>query len=442
MTGPFENSMDSMITSLKTMRTGKLLSLILASGFLVKLAVFIYRGDIDIGGDAGQYNVWAMSIINNFSYVDLSWFPYFKPPGYPFFLSIIYFFSPQNFLLVKFIQIIISTFTAFILFKIGTQIFSEKVGIIAALIFTFHPYAIEQCLHLQTAHPFMLLSSSTIFFLLKYTGTASENKISALVFAGIFLGLGTLTRPNFILLLPIAVFWLYLKDKKIKEILKPCLVLIFSFTVTLSPWVIRNYIKYDEFIWCVPIGGYNFWVSNSAEQHEALTTDDRERFLYLDRGGVFVDKTQHVYAKLEKDFNISELSPKAQERLWYREAFDFIKNNPGDYLELVVYKILNYIRPWLKPWAYPTEYVLVSGVINTPLLIFGLAGLIIALRNPEYRHSTLILLLWFLSGVFTHSFFTVQTRYRFIEVDIFIFIFAAHLLLTLRQKYFSPSVKS
>ena len=117
MTGPFENSMDSMITSLKTMRTGKLLSLILASGFLVKLAVFIYRGDIDIAGDAGQYNVWAMSIINNFSYVDLSWFPYFKPPGYPFFLSIIYFFSPQNFLLVKFIQIIISTATAFILFN-------------------------------------------------------------------------------------------------------------------------------------------------------------------------------------------------------------------------------------------------------------------------------------------------------------------------------------
>ena len=129
------------------------------------------------------------------------------------------------------------------------------------------------------------------------------------------------------------------------------------------------------------------------------------------------------------------MSPKAQERLWYQEAFVYIKNNPRDYMELVAYKILNYLRPWLKPWAYPTKYVLASGVINIPILILGLTGLIIALRSFEHRHNSLLLLLFFLSCIFTHSIFTTQTRYRFIEVDIFLFIFVSHLIFILRQSW-------
>ena len=97
---------------MRSISTNRLLAVILASGILVKIFVLIFslfsrlkskqfEVTQEIAGDEIQYNAWAIGILNDFSYIDLSWLAAFKPPIYPLFLSIIYLFSPQNFFLVK-----------------------------------------------------------------------------------------------------------------------------------------------------------------------------------------------------------------------------------------------------------------------------------------------------------------------------------------------------
>lgn len=432
---------------MRPLSSTKLLIAILVSGFLLKISVLIIVtfnipslpqfGALpeDIVGDEVHYNAWAMGLLNDFSYIDISYQTVTTAPGYPFFLYVIYLFSPQNFLLVKVIQILLSTFSAYIIFNIGSYIFSRREGILASLIFTFHPYAIDQCLHLQTAQLYIFLSATSIFFLLKYHKTKTKNKIRDLFYSGVLVGLGTLTRPNLILLVPVVIAWLVLDDWKIKAILKPASVFIFAFSLAMTPWTIRNYMKYDEFIWGTAGGGANFFTANSHVVYEALTTDDPKRFHYLNYEANHIENTNAAVQKFERKYNYSRLSPKMKEKLWYNEAFVYIENNPSEFFKLVVYKVLNYLRPWLKPMAWPKKYVILSGIINVPVLVFGLGGLFLGLRNPETRNGTLLFLMYFFTGIFTHAIYSAMSRYRFYEIDIYMFIFASHLFFTLKPKF-------
>ena len=255
-----------------------------------------------------------------------------------------------------------------------------------------------------------------------------------LFLSGLISGAAILTRPTFIIFIPVSALWFFIIKREISTFLKSSLILIFSCALVLSPWIIRNYLLFDEFIFCNDAGGYNFFVGNSQENYERLTTKDRHRFNYLNFKGLFIDKPNKQIKEFVKSANFYELTPKAKEKLWYKSAFIYIENNKAQWIKLLFLKMWDYLRSYLNPMCYAKKYVLGSLFINSSIFIFGIRGLFLAFRDEKLKKGTLLFILYFLASIFVHAIYHSQNRFRIVYIDFYLYIFASYAFIKLIGK--------
>lgn len=146
-------------------------------------------------------------------------------------------------------SIFFGTLTVTVFYLIGKGIIDQKIAFVSAIILAFHPYAVRFSAD--------IISESTYFFFFTFAlglGFFAITNGRLLLFAltGICTALAYLTRPEGIGILLIVAAWYLLKDLvriKIvwKEKLVSILVLVFSFLVISSPYLI--YIKKETGVW-------------------------------------------------------------------------------------------------------------------------------------------------------------------------------------------------
>ena len=107
----------------------------------------------------------------------------------------------------------------------------------------------------------MLLAAGAVYSLYCPCGLITTRRV---VIAGVLCGLAMLARPNFIVFLPLAALYVWLRHRfRLSGILRVCIFL--SVTIlTISPWTTFNYIRSGGAL--IPVttgGGYNFWLGNS-----------------------------------------------------------------------------------------------------------------------------------------------------------------------------------
>ena len=94
-----------------------------------------------IAGDAVLYQYLAKSIMDHFSFANNE----MRTPGFPFFLSIIYFIVGFKPWIVILIQIILNSYCVFLIYKITSKAFNETAGLFAAFIIAIDPHQILIC---------------------------------------------------------------------------------------------------------------------------------------------------------------------------------------------------------------------------------------------------------------------------------------------------------
>jgi len=82
--------------------------------------------------------------------------------------------------------------------------------------------------------------------LLLYRAKESK-KLTPSVLCGLTLGAASLCRPAILTFVPLAPVFFFIPKGKVREGMKKGLVLIALFLITLTPWIIRNYIAYGRF---------------------------------------------------------------------------------------------------------------------------------------------------------------------------------------------------
>ncbi|MCB0507984.1 MAG: glycosyltransferase family 39 protein [Bacteroidetes bacterium] len=220
----------------------------------------VIKNQILIFDSLGYHNL-ALCIKNYFTFCGDA----FRTPVYPFFVAIVYsIFGDYSFTAII-VQIFLNLFSIILMYKIGKTLFSNKVGFVAALLFSLDLH------HLIFIYQILTETIYTTVFLLGllYFLKGLKTKLyKYFMLTGIIYGISTLIRPisqYYIACLLVFVFLWYIKD--LKSGIKNIAIIGIAYFIVIAPWCYRNYVEYDHFA-ISNIKGYNllFW---NASYYEA-----------------------------------------------------------------------------------------------------------------------------------------------------------------------------
>jgi 4-amino-4-deoxy-L-arabinose transferase-like glycosyltransferase len=215
----------------------------------------------------------------------------YRPPGYPFFLSRVYWIFGHYPQLGVVANIIFSLGILILTYLIVRKIWDEKIARWSMIILTFFPSQILFVNLLATEPMFTMLFLASIYMLI----VSAENKkyqLYYLLVSGIILGLATLTRPLLLIYPVLVILYLYLKNRSVPLVLKYSAVYLIGFLMVITPWMLRN--KIDKGSFSISTNsGINFLIGNqpgSGMGWNQLVTDefaigDPTRETYIDSVG-------------------------------------------------------------------------------------------------------------------------------------------------------------
>ncbi len=163
----------------------------------------------------------------------------FQGPGYPVLLSLVSKFTGDLFVAGKWISIISAVLCLWLMFELFKQLFSEWVGVGAALLSTTVIEFPEFSLQATTDIFFLLLC---LVALVLFTGAYFSLRMR-IIFAAFFTGVAYLTRYNGVFLLACFVFAILvmnLFEKAWRERVILTGVFVAAFSLTILPWLIAN----------------------------------------------------------------------------------------------------------------------------------------------------------------------------------------------------------
>jgi len=339
-------------------------------------------------------------------------------PVYLYFLTLVKKLVNMDWIYVKTIQSIIGASICLLLLALGTRLFSRETGILSALIYAIYGNLIILESTLEPTVFVLLFNLLTLLFLLlsKDQHRSNQYRFLMLALAGITCGFSIITKPNFLLFLPIGICFLMLYPPA-PESMKPRIwqsILFFSISsLVVLPITLRNYMKFDELILVTADAGKVFYHGNgkgsSALEGVALADEG-----FAEEGAQEPDYAHVLYREAAKTISGSNLSPSESSKFWFNKTLAEIIQDPVAALRLQLKKLfyffndyeMHYIASAYKEYTQSLSYPLIRyGVIAA----LGILGMLLSLK---YFHRLFLvygmILLYLLSGLL----FLVQSRYR------------------------------
>lgn len=401
-------------------RTRQLLILILVAAVLIRIPVALLMGDqvTELPGiqDQISYDALARSLLAGRGYsFTKNWYP-FTPPNtptahwsflYPLYLAGTYAITGYHPLAARLLQGAVGgALLCFLVYKIGRRVADENTGLVAAGLAAVYGYFIYYNVALMTETFSVVLILLTLYLSIEL----KENPTPILwVGLGLSLGLAALLRQTVLLFAPFLLLWLFL-ELRARGIrwwyFALPVVIIF---LVISPWTLRNYLVYREFLLLNSNAGYALYASNNP----SLGTDWRNEL-------VVVPVPKELAGQNEAQLD----------RALTQKGLEFILADPKRYLSLTLNKTLEYVRFW--PSSDSSRISNLNRVLSfglyLPFMVLGLFLSVSRWRNfvPLYLfiviHTGIHLLSW------------PSPRYR-LPVDAILMVFAGLTLIELAKLF-------
>ena len=364
--------------------------------------------------DQISYDALARSLLDGrgYSFTE-NWYP-FTPANtptshwsflYPLYLAGIYAVTGYHPLIARLLQGAVGgALVCFLIYKIGRRAVNEETGLVGAGLASVYGYFIYYNVALMTETFFIVLVLLTLYLGIEL----KENpKPIRWVGLGLALGLAALLRQTILIFIPFLLLWLFweLKNRGIRwwYFVIPVVVIILMIT----PWTIRNYLVYREFLPLNSNAGYALFASNNPN----LGTDWRNDV-------VVVPVPEELKGQNEAQLD----------RALTKRGIEFIFADPERYLWLTLDKTLEFF--WFWPSSDSSRISNLNRVLSFGLYLpFMVLGLILSVSRWR---SFLPLYLFIVIHTGIHLLSWPAPRYR-LSVDAVSMVFAALALLELAK---------
>ena len=382
----------------------KLYIFLFSISFISRVLVSFYFGDRNLE------NEWAILVSNLYNNNVLSMLKFgdlfvpnlWMPPVYAYFIylhALVFGMSENLATYVIISQILVSSLTTIIFFKIISQFCSNKISFGGAIIFSIFPLIIYSASQISSVTVYLFLLLVFILLILNIINQRSKNYLQYLII-GFLAGILILTRRDFILIYFFSIFYSFIFFKV--QLKKIFLILIVT-SITISPYLVRNYVSFDKFI--IHSGfGYNLW--------KAYNVNAKVEGYYEES-----DELKYKISLVKKDINyrINE------DKIYLDEAKKFIIQNPRETITLFFKRLFSIFFIDLDS-TQKNYYNVLHIAPNILIAIFSLVGFIIC-NKKDSKLNYLILLMLVLLMVY--SLFALLPRYK-------IYIIPFQILLTLK----------
>lgn len=271
----------------------------------------------------------------------------------------------------KVFQALLGAASLYLIFLIGRQLFSSIAGLVAAFLMCIYAPSIYITNIILTEGCFYFLFLMLFLFTIHAVQTG---RWKYYIGGGLFLGLAALFRP-FIISFPIVVFIMWLTQKYPPlQMVKLASVVIAIVCLILSPWIMRNFILFGEFVPLTKSSG------NPALQGTFINYDQSVREEEgIDYYNIIKETTDIDLELFDKDEIVTDAVEREMVKIRFREV---IKNEPFKYLYW--YTIGKTIKNWDKPflwlplygikdsvWIFQHYIMLIGGVMGFLLYLFS-----------------------------------------------------------------------
>jgi hypothetical protein len=218
--------------------------------------------------DAGTYDGLARSLAAGKRVSgELFWQPVF----YPYFLSIVYWFSNGSIIFGKIVQIFLGSLTCLLTYYLGKRVFNQTAGIIAGLVTALYgPLIFFDGELLATGWASLWAVSLILLFL---TGPSRRSAWFFFVL-GVCGGLSIITRPTFVPFFIAGLIWLtirfYCGSRSVREVLIRLAVVLLGLLFIAVPVGLKNIRLTGHFGILPSSGGLNLYIGNNPNYTQTM----------------------------------------------------------------------------------------------------------------------------------------------------------------------------
>jgi hypothetical protein len=164
----------------------------------------------------------------------------FLPPVYTFFQATTYLILGNSWGAFAFTLSVVCGLVSIMVFLIGSQLFSFRVGFLASMWVIIYTYYF-----IQGSPPNIYETMLFTFFLLLSVWSLLHMQVNLTVkdsiISGVLLGLAALCRPNVLFVVPLTLVWFpFTSSASLKKQVWLVTSLFLAFMMTLMPWALRN----------------------------------------------------------------------------------------------------------------------------------------------------------------------------------------------------------
>lgn len=311
-------------------------------------------------------------------------------------------------ILVRIFQSSLLILQGFLIYKIYLKIFNDRLGaFIAFVIVLFYPFFIYYQGLLLSENIFITLLIISFYYI--YSWYEEDFKINNFfLLANFFLVLTIYSKGTLSLLPPLLLSGFYFFNKyNIRNSIKILCLSLFLYGIFLSPWWIRNYKIFNQFIPFTTSSGMNFYLGNNSSN--------------LNGGCDWsIDVNQ---SEARKMFNIKD--ELESNRAFKEEAISFIKNNPERFVELAWLKLKRFYNFIPNAQVYKQGYYKWVSLFSYGVVF--VLSLILIIFNIKYFKKLSAIYILFLYYTILHVVFIASIRYR-LPIEPFMIILASALV--------------
>lgn len=399
----------------KSKTHGHRIVLVLLGAFVLRLGIRLARGESSFWGRGYEvYYMLASNLLRGDTLcLDVNGIKCaYWPPIYPLFLALAMLVE-DSYLPIVVLQSLVSVGTVLCVFLLGKELFGTHVGMLASIFAGLYPYYFWHDTSLQDTSLFTFLTVLSMWLYYRAKQTRSTPTFGL---AGAALGLAVLTKatliPFLVVLLPGMVMF---ESTSLPLRLRWTVAVLVSFMLTISPWIVRNYLVVGAPV-ITTVSGRQLWIANNPHT-----------FSHYPEGRIDFDEVDAwdglTSIELEQVTSLSgdEL---AQEAWFMQRGLDSVANDPVLTMRRALFKVVT-VFSWkfspAKDFVFQTVYF----SSYSPVLVFGLVGMFIERKRWRNYLPIYSLFLGFSAGT---AVFHAHTSHR-AYLDVYFMIFSAHVII-------------